>query len=590
MNLRIITLLFTIGLLSCEKENIQDNTEKFLMNQEGYYPTSKKIITLKTDKPSQFLVTDMDNSKDVMSGNIDNIKIWKYSNESYGTIDLTSLKEEGTYKLWVKDLGYSETFEVKKNVGKPSLKSSVEAFYLIRCSSPIEERYAGEFARLEGHPDTEVLIHPSALKEGQDPNMTISSSRGWYDAGDYNKYIVNSGITTYSLLLAYGQYGDMLDNVPFNIPHENKNLPLYLDNVKWNLDWMVTMQDLEDGGVYHKLTNASFDGVIMPHKGQNTPRYVVQKTTAATLDFAAVMAFAARVYKKYDKVLANQYKDAAVKAFQWAENNPQIFYDQDKLNENFKPAITTGAYGDKQLADELNWAATELYILTQEDYYYHKIDLEKGDYKQVQSWGNVSFLPLFSIAQNEKSETKISHKVFPKVERIIIEKADLLLKEYNSSSAKVSMGQLENDFVWGSNSVAANQAMLLLNAYKLNFNAGYIDAAIGIYDYLLGRNPLKVSYLTGHGINQVMHPHHRISEADDVKAPLPGLLIGGPQNNNNNDGCNYDSEYPAMKFSDVWCSYSTNEIAINWNASFVYMMAGLNNHLSHDYVPIVLGD
>ncbi|NME68351.1 glycoside hydrolase family 9 protein [Flammeovirga aprica] len=579
----IITLLLAFGLSSCGTEN----TNRFRMNQEGYFPTAKKIITVKTDSPSKFLVYDEEQDKNILAGDVENVALWEYANESYGTIDISEIKKEGTYKIWVKDLGYSEPFEIRKEAGEKSLLSSIEAFYLIRCSTPIEEEYAGVYARPEGHPDTEVLIHPSALKEGQDPKTTISSARGWYDAGDYNKYVVNSGISTYSMLLAFEQYGEMLGEMVYKIPHENKALPLYLDNVKWNLDWLVTMQDVEDGGVYHKLTNANFDGIVMPHKGQDNPRYVVQKTTAATLDFAAVMACAARIYKKYDEALAEQYQLAAVKAYQWAEKHPAVIYDQNKLNETFEPKVNTGAYDDKNLADEWNWAATELYILTKDDSYYSKVDWDKANYEQVQSWGNVAFLPLYSLAHNEKTESAISHKDFPKVEKIITQKADLLYEQYKTSSAGVSMGQLKSDFVWGSNSVAANQGMLLLNAYKLNYNSGYIDAAVGIFDYLLGRNPLKISYLTGAGTHQVMHPHHRISEADTVKAPYPGLLIGGPQNENNED-CEYPYDMPATKFSDTWCSYSTNEIAINWNASFVYLMAGLNNHFSHNYEPLVV--
>ncbi|KXX71439.1 glycoside hydrolase family 9 protein [Flammeovirga sp. SJP92] len=585
MKLNIITLFFVFGLISCGSEN--ENTNKFRINQEGYFPTAKKIITIKTDAPSQFLVYDEGEEKNVLAGDVENIGVWEYSNESYGTIDLSSIKKEGTYTIWVKDLGYSESFKISKDAGKKALESSVEAYYLIRCSSPIEEKYAGVYARPGGHPDTEVLIHPSALKEGQDPKTTLSSPRGWYDAGDYNKYVVNSGITTYTLLLAFEQFGEMLGEISFKIPHGQKALPLYLDNVKWNLDWLITMQDMEDGGVYHKLTHANFDGAVMPHKGQNKPRYVVQKSTAATLNFAAVMAYASRVYRKYDESLAKQYQSAAIKAYHWAKQNPSVLYDQDQINKTYQPKITTGAYGDQNLDDEWNWASTELYILTRDDTYYEKVDWDKVNYDQVQGWDNVAFLPLYSLAYNEKTESAVSHKDFPKVEKIIIQKANQLYEQYKTSSMKVSMGQLTSDFVWGSNSVAANQGMLLLNAYKLNYNAGYIDAAIGVFDYLLGRNPLDISYLTGAGTRQVMHPHHRISEADTVKAPYPGLLVGGPQNNND-DGCDYDGELPATKYSDVWCSYTTNEIAINWNASFVYLMAGLNNHFSHNYEPVVI--
>jgi endoglucanase len=91
-----------------------------------------------------------------------------------------------------------------------------------------------------------------------------------------------------------------MKTVKLNIPESNNQVPDVLDESLWNLRWMLTMQDPEDGGVYHKLTNAKFDGMIMPDKAV-APRYVVQKSTAATLDFAAVMAQASRVFSNYDK-------------------------------------------------------------------------------------------------------------------------------------------------------------------------------------------------------------------------------------------------------------------------------------------------
>src|SRR5471030_407605 len=216
----------------------------------------------------------------------------------------------------------------------------------MRASTPLNEKYAGKWARAEGHPDTSVLIHPSAASEKRPAGTRISSSRGWYDAGDYNKYIVNSGISTSTLLSLYEDFPSYMKTVKLNIPESGNHIPDVLNEVLWNLRWMLTMQDPNDGGVYHKLTNAKFDPMEMPDKDQ-TPRYVVQKSTAATLDFAAVMAQASRIFRNFPKELPG-LADSCIKqadmAWDWAVKNPNVIYNQDAMNKKFEPKVTTGAY------------------------------------------------------------------------------------------------------------------------------------------------------------------------------------------------------------------------------------------------------
>ncbi|HCD52991.1 MAG TPA: cellulase, partial [Balneolaceae bacterium] len=125
-----------------------------------------------------------------------------------------------------------------------------------------------------------VMVHAAAATGSRPEGTIISSPKGWYDAGDYNKYVVNSGISTYTLLFAYEQFPEFFKNQDLNIPESKNDLPDILDEALWNLEWLLTMQD-EDGGVYHKLTTANFEGMVMPHEATNQ-RYVVMKNTGAT--------------------------------------------------------------------------------------------------------------------------------------------------------------------------------------------------------------------------------------------------------------------------------------------------------------------
>ena len=201
---------------------------------------------------------------------------------------------------------------------------------------------------------------------GRKAGAIISTPGGWYDAGDYNKYMVNSGITMGTLLSAYEDFKLYYDTLHTYIPPLKNSLPDILNEILYNLRWMLCMQDPEDGGVYNKCTNANFDPMIMPDRAVQ-PRYVVQKGTAATLDFAAVTAQAARIFAAYKNELpglSDSCLHAARKAWDWATAHPDLAYDQDAMNRLYEPKIVTGGYGDKKFSDERFWAASELFITT----------------------------------------------------------------------------------------------------------------------------------------------------------------------------------------------------------------------------------
>jgi endoglucanase len=137
------------------------------------------------------------------------------------------------------------------------------------------------------------------------------------------------------------------------------------------------------------------------------------------------------------------------------------------------------------------------------------------------------------------------------------------------------MGKTARDYAWGSSSVAANQGIALLYAYRLSKNQKYLYGALGNLDYLLGRNATGYCLLTGFGSKRVMHPHHRLSIADGVVDPIPGLLSGGPNPGQQDKCAGYPNKFADESFTDSDCSYASNEIAINWNAPMAYLAAAL---------------
>ncbi|RYE15806.1 MAG: cellulase, partial [Sphingobacteriales bacterium] len=333
------------------------------LNQSGFYPKAPKIAVIASNKLQKFSILSI-NKRVVFTGQTKAAAHPDLSGDSTCIADFTTLQQPGKYMLQITGGERSYPFTISAKIHREVAAAAIKGFYYQRASVALPPTYAGKWNRTAGHPDNIVIIHPSAATDVRPAGTIISSPRGWYDAGDYNKYIVNSGISMGTLLSLYEDFPAYNRSAHLNIPESGDKVPDLLNEIVWNLRWMLTMQDPADGGVYHKLTNAVFDWMIMPDKAV-APRYVVQKGTAATLDFAAVMAQASRIFNNYNRQLpglADSCMSAAANAWHWAIANPGVAYDQNLMNTKFKPAVVTGDYGDNYFADEFTWAAAELYI------------------------------------------------------------------------------------------------------------------------------------------------------------------------------------------------------------------------------------
>lgn len=578
-NVVLALVLAAAGGCGSEPPLIHDN---FKFNQLGFHPRGEKIAVIPAGDAAEFVLVTPEGGE-VYKGTLGEPRSWPYSGEQVRIADFSAYSGGGRFQLRAGDLPPSPEFSIEPDVYRDLNAAALKAFYYNRSVIELKPEHAGRWARPGGHPDTRVLVHPSAASAERPAGSAISSPGGWYDAGDYNKYIVNSGISVYTLLAAYEHFPAYFQSLEAGIPESGNELADLLDETLFNLRWMLTMQDPADGGVYHKLTELKFGGPIMPHE-DTSDRYVVQKSTSAALDFAATAAVCHRVFNGIDAALAAECLRAAVAAWNWATQNPQKPYVQP---EDVKTG--TYAYESEDFKDEFAWAGAELFIATGDARYIEGIDfaaLPAG----VPSWDWVSPLAWISLAQHaDRVQDRIPAEL---IRTKILETADRLKAEYAGSAYRVAMGAFAEDptfgkqlkdFVWGSNSVAANQGIMLIQAYRLAGDRAYLDAAASNLDYLLGRNPLGLSYVTGWGMKHSRNIHHRPSEADGIDESVPGFLAGGPHSgqqdakNCADQGAHYRSKLPALSYLDHTCSYASNEIAINWNAALVYLIGAVQN-------------
>ncbi len=543
-----------------------------LMNQLGYAPEAEKQVVYPGSDANGLEVRDM-NGKTVLKLDAPMVYEWDYSGEEVQTFDISAVKTPGTYRLFRGGEYVGTPIVVGKNVYADLVKASLKWFYYQRSSMALEPQYAGKWARAAGHMDDHVIIYGTdKVTGGKGAGKTIKSARGWYDAGDYGKYIVNSGITVWTLLEIYENFPKYADSLTWNIPREFPKYPELLEEVRYNLDWMLTMQD-KDGGVYHKVSTLRFSGSVLPENDKDA-RYAIIKNLTATLDFAGVMAQASVVYRNIDKAYADKMLKAAEKAYAWAKKNPTAFYKQ--------PAdVQTGSYapGNEDGKDEFRWAAAELFRATKKKNY--QDDLKGNAFTANGAWwGDLNMLAAIRVALDSAD---FEPGLVAEAKKVVMNEANNLRAVGDTSAYRLPA--FPWSWNWGSNSAMANNGMVLVHAYLLTGDRSYLDGAQQCLDYLLGKNPMDITYVTGFGYRSPRNPHHRPSESDMVDDPVPGMLVGGPhlgKQDINLDGkenwkCpNYAAaDKPALAYLDNRCSYATNEVAINWNAPLAYLAAAL---------------
>ena len=549
-------LLFTYGCNS-NKESAKIS-DQIRINQIGFYPSSVKQFTIVDSEASSFKLVDAYKNK-VYSGELIDQGTWEASGEKVKIGDFSSFSAPGAYYVVVDDTIASYPFKIKKDLYRSALAAAIKSYYFQRASMPIEEEYGDIYERKAGHPDDQCLYHPSTGRtEG-----TLNSPGGWYDAGDYGKYIVNASLSTGQMMLLLEQYPDIMKNRALNIPESGNGIIDLWDELRYELDWILTMQD-EDGGVYFKLTAKNFGGFVMP-EDYDLDRYIIGKGTASTLDFAAVLAQASRLYKEIDSEWSAKALEASKKAFAWAEKNNDIAFKNPE-------DVNTGEYGDNEFSDDFFWAASELYLATKEDQYKIAIKTYEQEYKHqlADSWKNfVRNVGFHSLLENKD---QLDEGLWNSLFEGHITLADEILQKIDKNPYRIA---LEN-YEWGSNSDILNQAYILCVAHRLTNDEKYLIGAEQINDYIFGKNATGYCFLTGFGAKRVMFPHHRPSGADSIADPVPGFIAGGP-NNDRQDAhqVDYTSEFPAKAYEDVEPSFASNEVCINWNAPAVYVLGYL---------------
>jgi endoglucanase len=538
------------------------------LDQVGYLPGAPKLAVV-TAAAKTFAVKRASDNATVFKGTLGAATLDADTGDSVQLADFTTLRLPGSYYLDVPGVGHSWTFSIRRDVFSRAYYLAMRAFYGQRCGTAVDlgpefPGYSHAACHLKGE------FHPSSGKQGERGNIG-----GWHDAGDYGRYVVNSGITTGTLLWTWEIYGPKVKSISLKIPESGNGTPDILNEARWNLEWMLKMQD-EDGGVWHKQTSEHFSGFVAP-EDDHLPSEVIGtgqapfKSTCATADLAAVSAVAARVFKPFDPKFAARNLEAARQAWLWIQKYPNVTFKNP-------PGITTGEYSDNYCGDERLWAAAELWRTTGESSFNDFFVKQYPDFRpsleapSPEGWKEVAPLGLWTYAlSTQKGADPV---VVADIRKRTSAAARTIVERTRKNPYRVSL--LTKDYVWGSNGVVANYGMQLLVANLLAPDPTFVETAQDNLHYLLGRNTFSISWVTQVGANPYHHPHHRLNVASKNPEPWPGLLSGGPNAARQDDALRKLplGLPPAKIYADDQASYASNEIAINWQAPLVFLLAG----------------
>ncbi len=599
-------------------ENVKYERAGILTNQVGYFKDRAKRATLlsDSDKPVVFTIKD-DSDKKVYEGKSVPFGHDSDSDDEVHIIDFSDFKKTGTYYIEDEDGNKSHEFKIDGSEDYSSLLyDSLNYFYQNRSGIEIESDFissgdTAELARAAGHPKDMAEIEQTWGYSGS--SGTIDVTGGWYDAGDHGKYVVNGGFSLwlmqnqYEIALKYGFEKAYADGTML-IPENNNGTPDLLDEARWEMEWMLKM--IVDKGeykdmAYHKAHDEKWTALGIAPADDDMKRIVKPPTTAATLNLAACAAQAARLWKDYDKDFADECLEAAENAYAAAKKHPAMYAPLDE-------SVGGGAYGDDDVEDEFCWAALELFITTgNEDYYddaaenkfFLSVPKSLGGGESVDTvgsfdWGNTGALATLSTALNPEKFDKGDAEI---VKEAIIAAADeyITLEEnqgyglpYDQST--LSYNDSDKGYIWGSNSFVADNAIVMSYAYLLTDEDQYLDGAIGGMDYLLGRNAMDYSYVTGYGSHAIEYPHHRFwaKQIDETFPKAPnGVMCGGPNSGMQDpwvQGSGWKKgEIPPQKcYLDNIEAWSVNECTINWNASLAWLTAFTAQEASGDGIVI----
>lgn len=552
------------------------------INQLGYLPNAEKYgyvshwmgdkgsLSLDSYQGNPFYILDMASGETVFNGALEfraaaDNKDTQHTDESPNgnfaaaevfQCDFSSFNTPGNYKLVVEGIGSSFPFDISDDIYR-------EAFYYVTRGvhyqrAGFDHTTTGEiwdwkidhkpdvtpgFDRLfyssyrymnspgENGPKEQVL---SAINHDFD----INQSWGWYhDAGDWDGYPSHFVVPAYLLTIFELNPGKFTDG-ELNIAESGNGLPDIVDEGMWLLNFWRRSKG-PSGGIAGARVSADLDDT---GKGDGRPSWedpreawiVYGEEPAMSFRYAALAAQLAWIYKLMDSngVLGSEvsapdsvqaWQVEAVNAYQWAVDHTQ----------NGDEQLDLGRYGAGNLADIRAHAAAALYKLTGNETYQDQFmadekqsDEYNGGEFSDQKWAIWTYvtIPDTTAALNQNLKTTL-------IERSLQFADDYNLDGYNMRGWRQAGNEYFPILIGQATTPMVIESVM---AYHLSGEKKYFNAITHTADYMLGGNPLNMTWITGLGERNPRQVLNLDSWYDQIEPMVAGIVPYGPHRGEGN--------------------------------------------------------
>ncbi len=468
----------TLGLTPEFLYEVPLSLPNIMTDQLGYAKDSNKVAVFRGEiLPYTYHIVDAETKKVVYTGNIerktsdtkntntnntdtnktdtknaDTKNADTLNTETIGYGDFTDFTTEGSYYLQADRIGESYSFVIEENPYADIFQALQKQYYYNRCGFTLSTELAGEAAHNACHTNL------AQLKE--DATIQLDVSGGWHRDENGNREVEEACQAINSLLLAYELHGNVFTD-DIGIPESGNGIPDVIDEVKYEVNWLLKMQDATSGAVYSAVS-------VIDNQMPSYILYTENITMDATIAFAATMAKFSYLYQTYDRAFATQCLKAADRAYRYA-----------------------GQYRKDVSPEAYFFAAVELYRATG-NYTYRMAAHEYLN--QTNSLNMENDFVFYGATTYLSTKQKVDVELCDKVIRILLKEVEEIAYQAKNSDylVKNDKEQSNND------ELLQNMARLTVVDHIIT-NHEYATVLENHLHYFLGRNEQSISYIDNAG-------------------------------------------------------------------------------------------
>jgi len=516
--------------------------------------------------------------------------------------DFSAVTAPGSYYVYdVSNNVRSYQFSIDENVYNQVLTVAMRMFFYNRCNFAKQTPYA-EPGFTDGVAFSNNLQDGNCryIHDQNNPATEKDLTGGWFDAGDFNKYVTFADGAMHDLLSAYEENLQAFDD-NLNIPESGNGIPDILDEIKWELDWLLKMNNT-DGSTHIKMGSRNYnENILIPPSINTDPRFYDPTCSSASISVAGVFAHAALVMQQIPALssYAQTLRNRAVTT--WNYVLPQ-------LNNN---TLDTACDLGEIVSGDADWdvttqrsaairAAIYLFALTGSSAYNQYIInniYNDAPNQTVNYYWDVYEQPLndaiLLYAQLAGADQSIANIITTALQGTV---SNTGYGYYGFNSTDLYRAFMPTSaYHWGSNIPKAgygilNKMAVNSNVYPTGNSSFNLKAAEQLH-YFHGVNPLNLVYLSNMGnygaeksCNEIYH--NWFADGTDwdnaqtsLYGPAPGYVPGGANKDfsltNIVPPANQPPQKSYLDYNDGWPdnSWEITEPAIYYQARYIRLLA-----------------